>query len=71
MWSFTSQINIETDGRWLATSHGDISDLGRENPIESYVTYNSHNLDTSTQAYSTLACFTKWLELTTVFTNKK
>ena len=61
------QINIESDGRWLATTHGELSSLDDGRDLDNHITYNSHNIDTHKQAYALLACFTKWLDYAAVF----
>jgi len=66
-----SQINIESDGRWLASSRDDILELDKEKPFNNFVRYNSHNIDTPEQAYALLALFTRWLDFTKCFTDKE
>jgi len=62
---FITQFYIGQDGAWLSTNHQSVDELIRG---ESYkpIQYNSHNIDTTKQAYVLMRLFDKWIEYSDV-----
>ena len=54
------QINIASDGRWIATSIDALYQLKHRDKID--LKYHTHNLDFMTHSYACLSLFTYWLE---------
>jgi len=68
---FLSQIYLGENGLWLSTNYRDIEDLSREDVPPKHVVYNSHNVDTSIQAYSLMRMFGMWIHYSDVLREGK
>ena len=58
---FVDQVYIGRNGVWLSTNHREIELLLRGEESPKPVQYNSHNVDTSHEAYVLMALFDKWV----------
>ncbi len=63
---FVKQIYLGQNGIWLSTNHQTIVHLIKGDKSEP-VRYNSHNVDTSHQAYVLMVLFDKWINYSDAF----
>ena len=59
---FITQFYIGQDGVWLSTNYQTIEDLINRKESSKIVEYNSHNVDTPSQAYVLMVSFDKWVQ---------
>ncbi len=57
-----TQIYIGQDGVWLSTNRQVIDNLLKEEKFFEPIEYNSHNTDTTKQAYVLIKLFNKWID---------
>ncbi len=66
---FITQFYIGQNGVWLSTDHLTIENLLKEKESSKLIEYNSHNTDTSKQAYILMLLFDTWVRYADAFKN--
>ena len=58
--AFIHHFNLGSDGRWLSTNNPSIERRIKNGGLPELVEYNSHNIDTSKQAFALLSLVSMW-----------